>query len=175
KRGDRSMEKAGRTRQAGDRRRHVVAGRALYRRLGRHGLQRFVTSMLVHRPPRGRSVLFSTAGNELVLGVLGRNPRFCRDSRVGGILHHGVASFREIGTAASLHVTLASGDRLSVHLDRKTPAVAAKPDGGCIYERRGAAGHIWRDVFPSLVSRRGTGVGKPRPGTTRESAPVAAH
>jgi hypothetical protein len=149
---DRRVPPGRRSRPGGERHRQVAAGRALYRQLGRHGLQSFVTSLLAHRPVRGRSVVFSTAGNRLVEDAVVRAHRFCRDSRVGGVLHPGRRSLREIGPT-SLHVILERGDRLSVHVDRSGPAVGARADGGCIYDHRRTAGHIRQDVLSSL--RRG--------------------
>lgn len=46
--------------------------------------------------------------------------RFCRDTVVGGALHWGKVSLREISDEDSLHITLA-GNRLTAHIDRLSP------------------------------------------------------
>lgn len=168
------MQSHGGARRAGRRHAHVTAGRAMYGRLGPHGLQAFLKAMLAYRPP-GRSVVFTTAGNELVLDALRHSGHFCRDGRVGGMLHHGGTSFREIAKASGLHLTLRPGDRLSVHVDRAVPAMAAKADGGCIYGRRQAMVHLSLDVFSSLRSRHGAGGGEHSPVVTAVSTAVVAH
>ncbi|HET9441672.1 MAG TPA: hypothetical protein VFO65_00020 [Acidimicrobiales bacterium] len=48
------------------------------------------------------------------------NSRFRRDTTLGGILHRGKISFREISPVDSLHVTI-KGNRVSAHVDRICP------------------------------------------------------
>ncbi|MDQ2825636.1 MAG: hypothetical protein M3Y04_01505, partial [Actinomycetota bacterium] len=57
--------------------------------------------------------------------------RFRRDSRLGGILHPGKISFREISPTDSLHI-LIKDDQVSAHVDEISPLVVAS-DGSCRY------------------------------------------
>jgi len=78
---------------------------------------------------------------------------FCEDSPRGGMLHGGRRSFREIApdTGEALHLSVAAGDYVWVHVDHVSPSVGARSDGRCRYERRRAAAHIRRDVVPLLL------------------------
>ena len=51
----------------------------------------------------------------------------------------------------ALHLSVAAGDYVWVHVDRASPSVEAKSDGRCRYDRRRAAAHIRRDVVPLLL------------------------
>lgn len=68
--------------------------------------------------------------------------RFCRDTPLGGILHPGVVSLREITDGDSLHVCIGAGDTVSVHIDRFSPVAGARPDGCCRYSVRAVASHV---------------------------------
>ena len=52
--------------------------------------------------------------------ALDSSDRFQRDSRLGGILHRGKISFREVTPTDSLHV-IVDGARVSAHVDRISP------------------------------------------------------
>ncbi len=68
--------------------------------------------------------------------------RFCRDTRLGGILHPGAVSLREVTDGDSLHVIIGDEDRISVHVDRFSP-VAGSTDGGCCtYSVRAVFAHM---------------------------------
>lgn len=70
------------------------------------------------------------------------NGRFCRDTPLGGVLHPGVVSFREITDGDSLHVCIDGDDRISAHVDRFSPVAGARPDGCCRYSVRAVATHL---------------------------------
>ena len=55
-----------------------------------------------------------------LIGVLEASGRFHRDTRLGGILHPGRISFREISPTDSMHV-LISGTSVSAHIDEVSP------------------------------------------------------
>jgi hypothetical protein len=59
------------------------------------------------------------------------NPRFHRDSRLGGIFHPGKVSYRELSALNSVHI-LIDGDHVSAHVDDVSPLVI-RPDGSCTY------------------------------------------
>jgi hypothetical protein len=63
--------------------------------------------------------------------ALAANPRFRRDTLMGGIFHLGRISFREISATDSLHIVI-TGDRVSAHVDDVSPLVV-RPDGSYRY------------------------------------------
>ncbi len=87
------------------------------------------------------------------LQALRATGRFCEDSPRGGMLHGGRRSFREMpsDSGEALHLSVAAGDYVWVHVDRASPSVEAKLDGRCRYDGRRAATHIRRDVVPLLL------------------------
>ena len=68
--------------------------------------------------------------------------RFCRDTRLGGILHPGVVSMREVTDGDSLHVLVDGDDKLSVHVDRFSPVAGTKADGCCEYSVKAVVAHV---------------------------------
>ena len=68
--------------------------------------------------------------------------RFCRDTRLGGLLHPGSVSLREITDGDSLHVCIDGDDTVSVHVDRFSPVAGGCPDGSCRYSARAVAAHV---------------------------------
>ncbi len=66
-----------------------------------------------------------------LIRALAADGRFRRDSRLGGILHPGKISFREISSTDSLHI-LIKDDRVSAHVDEISPLLVAA-DGSCRY------------------------------------------
>ncbi len=83
-------------------------------------------------PKGGDDAAVPTAAEPLSLyRALEASDRFHRDSRVGGIFHHGKISFRDRSPTDSLHVIL-DGDRVSVHIDDVSP-LRCRPDGSFRY------------------------------------------
>jgi hypothetical protein len=66
-----------------------------------------------------------------LLTALEKDPRFRRDSLLGGIFHLGRVSYREISPTDSLHVVIV-GDRVSAHVDEVSPLVV-RSDGTTRY------------------------------------------
>jgi hypothetical protein len=66
-----------------------------------------------------------------LIRALDLNPRFRRDSVLGGIFHLGRMSYREITPVDSLHVVI-RGDQVSAHVDDVSPLVV-RADGSCRY------------------------------------------
>ena len=66
-----------------------------------------------------------------LIKALDDDPRFRRDSLLGGIFHLGRISYREVSPTESLHVVI-KGDRVSVHVDDVSPLVV-RADGSCRY------------------------------------------
>jgi hypothetical protein len=63
--------------------------------------------------------------------ALEADPRFRRDTFLGGLFHPGRICFREISPVNSLHVVIA-GDRISAHVDEISPLVL-RADGSHRY------------------------------------------
>jgi len=66
-----------------------------------------------------------------LLKALARNPRFRRDSALGGIFHLGKISYREISPTDSLHIII-TGDQVSAHVDEISP-LRLRADGSSRY------------------------------------------
>lgn len=69
---------------------------------------------------------------KLVFSTLDDSERFHRDSRIGRIFHRGTMSFREESSYDSLHIAVAPGNRVSVHVDRVSP-LTVRSDRRCRY------------------------------------------
>ena len=66
-----------------------------------------------------------------LLKALESNPRFRRDSFLGGIFHLGRISFREVSPTDSLHIVI-SGEKVSAHVDEISP-LRLRADGSIRY------------------------------------------
>lgn len=74
---------------------------------------------------------------------LAASGRFCRDTRMGGVLHRGGVSYREVSDGESLHVSIVDGTRVSVHVDHFSPVAGTRDDGCCTYSVRAVVSHLW--------------------------------
>ena len=68
--------------------------------------------------------------------------RFCRDTPLGGMLHPGTVSLREISDGDSLHICVGPDDRVTVHVDHLSPVAGGGPDGRCHYSLRAVLTHL---------------------------------
>ena len=66
-----------------------------------------------------------------LLKALEANPRFRRDSLIGGIFHLGRISYREVSATDSLHIVIA-GEQVSAHVDEISP-LRVQADGSSRY------------------------------------------
>ncbi len=66
-----------------------------------------------------------------LIAALEADPRYRRDSLLGGIFHPGYVSYREASPVDSLHIVI-RGDRVSAHVDDVSPVVV-RPDGTTRY------------------------------------------
>ncbi|HEX2052329.1 MAG TPA: hypothetical protein VHJ78_01205 [Actinomycetota bacterium] len=98
----------------------------------------------------------------LIDGLLSTG-HFCRDSLVGGILHPGLVSIRELAESSGLHICIGPDGAIYAHIDRIPPVTDARPDGRCVYGKHRAAAHIRTDVIP----------GPTRPHLAPAAAPAA--
>ena len=90
-----------------------------------------------------------------LIAALDANPRFRRDSLLGGIFHLGWISFRELSPTDSLHIVI-RGDRMSAHVDDVSPLVVRR-DGTTRYAWGRVLGHNLAVVLTDL-SRRARGL-----------------
>ena len=90
-----------------------------------------------------------------LITALESDPRFRRDSALGGIFHPGRISFREISPVDSVHVVI-RGDRVSVHVDDVSPLVI-RADGTSGYAWGRVVAHNLA-VLVGDVSRRARGL-----------------
>ncbi len=90
-----------------------------------------------------------------LLKALEDNPRFRRDSILGGIFHLGRISYREISPTDSLHIVI-RGDEVSAHVDDVSPLVV-RGDGTTHYAWGRVLAHNVA-VLVADVSRRLRGV-----------------
>ncbi len=87
--------------------------------------------------------------------ALEADPRYRRDSVLGGIFHPGRISFREISPVDSVHIVI-RGDRVSVHVDDVSPLVI-RTDGSSGYAWGRVVAHNVA-VLVADVSRRARGL-----------------
>lgn len=116
------------------------------------------------------TVRFEGDGDKLLNQVL-PHPKFCFDAGIGGSLHQGQHSFREISTGDSLHVSVGEGEKghggfqpaargyFDAHIDRYA-SPSHKNGHACEYDPVRTAAHEGREVVPGLL-------GKPRKGLPR--------
>ena len=81
------------------------------------------------------------APRELIT-ALEANPRYRRDSLLGGIFHPGWISFRELSPVDSMHIVI-RGERVSAHVDDVSPLLV-RADG--------TIGYAWGRVVAHNVA-----------------------
>jgi len=79
------------------------------------------------------------------------NPRFCVDTPLGGMLHPGTTSVREVSSSDSLHLAIGGSNSVSVHVDAISPVGSRGTGALCNYDPTRAAAHIGREALPSLI------------------------
>ena len=77
--------------------------------------------------------------------------RFCRDTPIGGILHRGSISLREISPGDGLHVCIDPDNRVSVHVDRLSPVAGGRADGTCRYSLAAVVRHLANHLGSQLA------------------------
>ena len=86
-----------------------------------------------------------------LIKALETNPRFRRDSRLGGIFHPGKICYREISPTNSVHIIIA-GDRVSAHVDEISPLILGT-DGSCRYSWGRVVAHNLLVMMGDLARR----------------------
>jgi hypothetical protein len=82
-----------------------------------------------------------------------RAGRFCVDTWLGGMLHRGATSLREVSTSDSLHVSIGARNNVSAHIDAVSPVDERGPGGKCLYHPSRAVAHIGREAVPDVSAR----------------------
>ena len=90
-----------------------------------------------------------------LIAALDTNPRFRRDSFLGGMFHPGWISYREVSPVDSMHICI-RGDRVSSHVDDVSPLVV-RGDGTVRYAWARVVAHNVAIVLTDLA-RRARGV-----------------
>ncbi len=105
-----------------------------------------------------------------LISALEADPRFRRDSLLGGIFHVGWISYREVTPTESLHIVIRK-NRVSAHVDHVSPLVV-RADGTTRYAWGRVVAHNLA-VVAADVSRRVRGLhGDQRCNLRCEAVPV---
>ena len=86
-----------------------------------------------------------------LINALEANPRFRRDSLLGGIFHPGKVCYREISPTDSVHIII-KGDRVSAHIDEVSPLVV-RADGSSRYSWGRVVAHNLLGLIADLARR----------------------
>lgn len=97
-----------------------------------------------------------TTDTRSLVKALEASPRFRRDTPLGGILHRGKISFREVLVVDSLHIVV-EGNRVSAHVDHISP-LNCNPRGTRQYSWLAVLAHNVADMTADITRRlRGRG------------------
>jgi len=120
-------------------------------RLAELGLQSTEWQPEGHMGRRARNHYFVADDPKALIEELESTGRFRRDTPLGGILHRGEISLREVSPTHSLHITLGRGNRVSVHVDRYSPLAKTQPESGARYSVARVAAHNVTGIASDLV------------------------
>jgi hypothetical protein len=99
------------------------------------------------------SVAFEGDAGGLMKALLASH-KFCYDAGIGGMLHAGQSSHREISTSDSLHVSVGKGKTdFDAHIDKYAPP-NGKDGLACVYDPLRTMAHEGREVIPALVHKK---------------------
>lgn len=131
-----------------------VMGSPVYRRLTETGVWTRL-GCVQRMGPRGRTAEFSSDDPHGILDELLATGRFCRDTKVGALLHRGAICLRELPPGKTLHVALyPDRQRLRAHLDRISPLVRHCPETStCDYSWPRAIAHLVSRLAEKLTHR----------------------
>ncbi|MDQ4070842.1 MAG: hypothetical protein M3203_15435 [Actinomycetota bacterium] len=90
-----------------------------------------------------------------LIAALEADPRYRRDSFLGGMFHIGYVSYRDVSPVDSLHIVI-RGDRVSAHVDDVSPLVV-RADGTTRYAWGRVLAHNLAVVLTD-IARRARGV-----------------
>jgi hypothetical protein len=125
--------------------------KSLYNRTNRYGLwPHFLYAWGIWTSGSG-GAQFVVKDSPNFLSALVGDPRFCLDTALGGLLHKGTTSVREISNSDSLHLSLGSSNSVSAHIDKISPAIGREASLRCRYDPVAAAAHLGREVVPHAI------------------------
>jgi hypothetical protein len=93
------------------------------------------------------SVDLETDDNKALLDALVTGGANCIDTGVGGMLHSGQTSVRQISTSDSLHVAVGSGNLSDAHVDLYASVTSRGESVPCQYNPAGTAAHLGREIL----------------------------
>lgn len=125
--------------------------KSLYNRLTRFGLWSYISYAWGIWTRDSGGAQFVVKDSAKFLSALVSDPRFCLDTPLGGLLHKGSTSVREISDSDSLHLSLGSGNSVSAHIDKISPAIGREASFRCRYDPIASAAHLGREVMPSKI------------------------
>ena len=124
---------------------------SLYRELDWMGLWSHVHYIAGVWTEGSGGVRFVASDSKALTEAILANVLLCRDTGLGGILHKGT-SFREVSTAAGLHLTLGAAGHFTAHVDKISPVAYRDVVGGtCVYDPTRSVAHIGREVVSGAV------------------------
>lgn len=118
----------------------------IYERMTSVGLWDHVHHITSVKCELGDGIHLFTGDRRALLDALHRGRRFCRDPRIGALLHPGQTSYRELVSGSGLHLSIGGSSTFDVHLDSVAP-VALGPRMLCSYDLNASLAHWGRDVI----------------------------
>lgn len=91
--------------------------------------------------------------NKAILKALISSGTSCVDTGLGGTLHAGQLSLREVSTSESLHAAIGSRNLFDMHVDLYSSVTSRAGGVACQYDPTGTAAHLGREVFPEKFRR----------------------
>lgn len=125
-----------------------AAFRALYQALQAEGLWGVVDRVAEVQVENDRGISGTTKDNNRLILRLIENSHFCADTPIGGALHKGEKTWRQVvASAEGLHVGAGGKNQFSAHLDDLAPVAGREKDGQCRYSYRDLLPHLSSDVL----------------------------
>lgn len=125
-----------------------AAFRALYQALQAQGLWDQVDRVSEVQVENDRGISGTTKDNNKLMLRLLENSHFCADTPLGGALHKGEKTWRQVvASSEGLHVGVGGKNQFSAHLDDLAPVAGREKDGQCRYSYRDLFPHLSRDVL----------------------------
>ncbi len=121
---------------------------ALYQALQAEGLWGLVDRVAEVQVENDRGISGTTKDNNRLILRLIENSHFCADTPIGGALHKGEKTWRQVvASAEGLHVGAGGKNQFSAHLDDLAPVAGREKDGQCRYSYRDLLPHLSSDVL----------------------------
>ncbi len=106
-------------------------------------------------PGRTPSVYFMSLGGDKLIQALMATGRFCMARGIGASQHPGQTTLREISGSDSMHISIGTGDKFDVHIDKYSPVTEHPGSSFCSNRPSVAAlAHIGRELVPEIVRKK---------------------